>query len=216
MQTQTFIGKTNLLHRVLSHKVNRLMARLAAGDKPDVLERRWLFTGPPGVGKTSLATALVGEILGQPWSLESSNPSVDYLNGSGLTIDVVRAWTEEAHYRPMFGEVSIKFVDEIDAISNAALTDIRTYLDRLAPHRIFIATTNRAVEQLQPQLQSRFQIFEFSPVQTSEIADYLVTKYGLDVPTARRIATGAAGNGRAAELDAVTELDVRACRAIAA
>ena len=211
-----FIGKTNLLHRVLSHKVNRLMSRLAAGEKPDVLERRWLFTGPPGVGKTSLATALVGELLGEPWTLESSHPSVDYLNGSGLTIDVVRAWTVEGHYRPMFGEVSLKFVDEIDAISTAALTDIRTYLDRLAPHRIFIATTNRAVEALQPQLQSRFQIFEFSPVRTTEIADYLAAKYGLDVPTCRRIAQGVAGNVRTAELDAITELDARAVRAIAA
>jgi DNA polymerase III delta prime subunit len=200
-----FIGTTGVIQQTLELKARRLHDTIAAGQPVSVMERRWLFYGPPGNGKTELAKQLAGQLAGSMFEVESRN-------GTDVSIDVVRSWTDQAQYRPMFGAVSVKFVDEIDDVSTTALTALRTYLDNLANHRIFIAATNRDLDHLQPQLQSRFQAFRFRPINAEEIAAHLAAKYRLDPEAARSIAFKAGGNVRAAEEDAITETDVLALR----
>ncbi|HTA29775.1 MAG TPA: AAA family ATPase [Candidatus Cybelea sp.] len=204
-----FIGKTGLIQKVLIHKLTRLRSEILAGKNVSVLERRVLFTGPPGVGKTALGKELADFIAGDAMAVEK-------LNGSNVNVDKVRDWTANACYKPLFGEISVKFVDEIDAIKTDALNDIRTYLDELAPHRLFIACTNKKVDDLQEQLQSRFQVWRFEPVPREEIAAHLVAKFHLPTDVAADIALQVKGNVRAAEIDAIAQLDVQAALAAAA
>ncbi len=199
----TFIGKTGLIQKVLIHKLTRLRADILAHKPVSVMERRFLFTGPPGVGKTELGNELALFAAGDPLAVEK-------LNGTNVNVDKVRDWTAHACYKPLFGEISVKFVDEVDGIKNDALNDIRTYLDELAPHRIFIACTNKKVEDLQEQLQTRFQVWRFDPVSREEITAHLVAKFQLPTDVAADIALQVKGNVRAAELDALSHLDVQA------
>ena len=215
-----FIGKTAVIETALRYKVRKLLVRLQAREKIPVLERRWIFTGPPGTGKTEMGW-LVSRLL-----LDSASPrdasgefnhvELEHLNGSNISIDRLRDWQDHAAYMPMMGCVSVKFADEIDGIKSDALTNIRTYLDTMPSHRVFIATTNRTVDTLQEQLQSRFQVFEFEPVPASDITAHLIKTFKLDPHTAASITAGARGNVRAAITDAMNHLDVAAALAEAA
>lgn len=195
------IGRSGVIQRVMRGKFTLLRAAILRGEETSVLRRRVLFTGPPGVGKTELGGELSLLMAGSPYAVEK-------LNGQNVTIDVVREWTRNACYKPLFGDISVKFVDEIDAIGPAALNDLRTYLDELAPHRVFIGCTNQPPGKLQPQLQSRFQVIQFAPIPALEIAVLLRAKYQLPLAIAAEIAQKSGGNVRAAEADAIIECDV--------
>src|SRR5262245_51433575 len=120
-----WIGKTNRIAATLFKKV----PRIHANPHIDRLDRCWLFVGPPGCGKTSLAEALAHKLAEHPAAIE-------LLNGQSCTIEVVRAWRMEQTSRPLWGKLFVKLIDEVDAASLAACNEIRTYLDRLPPYTV--------------------------------------------------------------------------------
>jgi DNA polymerase III delta prime subunit len=193
-----FIGKTGLIGQVLQSKI----PRLKGGSVMDPIERRWLFTGPAGVGKTELGMLLAAEIAGHQLN-------VDKRMGSQISVEVIRDWLRNAPYRPLIGDMNVRFADEIDTVPSAAVVELRGYLDELPPSVVFIATTNKSVKELQEPLQTRFQVWKFEPVQASAIGDMLIQRFPMLPPDVlRSIASKVSGNVRAALTDAASELDV--------
>jgi DNA polymerase III delta prime subunit len=205
-----FIGKTQLIALVLQAKIPRLKPTLhSTSPSPghsNPIDRRWLFTGPAGVGKSALAKSLGLELAGHPLNLDTRM-------GTALSVDLIRDWVRNAPYRPLIGDMTIRLVDELDTVPPTALCELRGYLDELPASVVFIATTNRPVKDLAEPLQSRFQVWKFDPVQTSVIVDYLVQQFPQLAPDRLAdIATKAAGNVRAAIADATSEMDVLSFR----
>ena len=198
MTISRLIGKTGLIGQVLQTKIPRLKSKATI----DPIERRWLFTGPPGVGKSELAALLALELAGHAVNVEKRM-------GSQISVDVVRDWVRNAPYRPLIGHMIVRLIDEIEAIPPAAVVELRGYLDELSATVVFIATTNKPAKELQEPLQTRFQVWKFDPVQASLIAELLIQRFPVLPPeTLRNIATKVAGNVRAALTDATSELDV--------
>lgn len=203
----TYIGKTGRIAAVLLKQIQKLKTT------PDIRERRLMFTGPPGVAKSMLAEELASAMTGE--SVERIKAytavNVEALNGQSVTVDVVRGWKERGIYRgSLFGETHVILVDEIDAISPAALNEIRTYLDRLPKSTVFICTTNFEPGTLQPQLQGRFKLYYFEKVSRQEIAAWLISKFNLPPDVAAETAKRCDGSPRAAELDALSINEIAA------
>lgn len=198
MTTTHYIGKTARIAAVLAATLPKLQQ-----GEGNVINRCLLFTGKPGIGKTDLATRLAADISGD------ATFAVEYCNGQSCTIEKVRQWRDTQCYRPLTGTgTGVYLVDEIDGASLAACNELRTFLDRLHPGRIFIATTNKEPNELQEQLQSRFKIYRFEPVPEHEIAEWLSRTFPILSPyVALEIAKGVKGNVRAAYADAVTLLE---------
>lgn len=206
MAPSHFIGKTGLIGQVLQTK----LPLIKRGEMPDPLERRLLFTGPPGVGKTELARMLALDLAGDPINVE-------FRMGSQVNVEVVRDWLRNAPYRPLIGDMTVRLIDELDTVPTQAVTELRQYLDALPRSVAFLATTNKTVKELVEPLQTRFAVWKFDAVQTSVVADFLARRFP-DLPpaTLTEIARKTNGNVRAALLDASSERDVARFRQLAA
>jgi len=203
MNPPNYIGKTARIASNLWKQIPKLQTT------NDPLERRYLFTGLPGLGKTDMAEHLAAALTGEDVERIRARMAIntEIVNGQSCSIEVVRGWMNDGHYRPMFGACRVKIVDEVDGMSLAALNEIRSYLDRLPPATVFLATTNKPTSELQEQLQSRFKVCFFEPVSEIEITDWLIAEFKLPLGYAHQVAVGANGNVRAARIDALAYLE---------
>ena len=156
-----FVGDGNWFATLLLRKLAK------AGDAP----LKWLFCGPPGCGKTTLADFLA-------ITMAKNKVAIETVNGQSCDIEKVRQWNRGTAYKSMFGERIVQIVNEIDKASDAAANELRSYLDNLPAGHAFIGTSNlypdrspTATEagdpkdktrKLQFQLQRRMFCYEFA------------------------------------------------------
>ena len=195
MTPNQLIGKSGKIAALLFNQIPKLTAPGCS-----IMDRRYLFTGKPGLGKSAIA-----EMLGR--ALVSHELGIEAINGQSCSVECVRQWRYHGQFAPMFG-MRVQIVDEIDAASPAAHNELRTYLDRLPGKTVFIGTTNKTVEELPEQLQSRFKILYFDPIPIEIIAEWLKAKFPrLGEAMAASIAIQSNGNVRAAETVAMSIAD---------
>ena len=114
----------------------------------------WLFVGPSGVGKSTMAMALADELRGELHKIPSQKCSVQAID------DVVRqCW----HIPFAPGGFHIVLADEADQMTNAAQLALLSKLDSTdpPPQTIFIFTANDT-ERLEKRFLSRCKVLEFS------------------------------------------------------
>jgi replication-associated recombination protein RarA len=133
-------------------KPKRVLAKFAASPFPNAA---FLFVGPSGTGKTSMALALCEAIGGELHHIPSQSCNVASVE------DVVR----QCHYVPRNGQKSLHvvLVDEADQMSPAAQLCFLSKLDGTAfpPQTVFIFTANDT-ERLQDRFISRCMQLQFS------------------------------------------------------
>ncbi len=126
----------------------------------------WLFAGPSGVGKSTMALALAEEIQAELHKIPSQKCSAQTIE------DTVR----QCWYAPMTpGGFHVVLADEADQMTNAAQLALLSKLDSIdpAPNTIWIFTANDT-KHLERRFLSRCKTLEFSSYGLSDqIAAYL-------------------------------------------
>lgn len=132
-------------------KPKRILSNFLRTPRPS----SWIFIGPSGTGKTTMALALCAELQGELHHIPSQNCTV------GAIEDVIR----QCWYVPRGGLQCFHFVlvDEADQMTPQAQLALLSKLDSTdpPPNTIFIFTCN-AVDRFQDRFLSRCKVLEFS------------------------------------------------------
>lgn len=178
----------------------------------------YLFVGPRGIGKTSLARIFAKALncgkgpTATPCDTCDScreimaGSSLDVLEIDGASntgVDQVRELRENVKFAPSRGPYKIYIIDEVHMLSTAAFNALLKTLEEPPSHVKFIFATTEA-QKILPTIVSRCQRFDLKRISAPLIVERLALiakteKIALDGDAALAIARGAEGGLRDAE-----------------
>lgn len=151
----------------------------------------YLFSGPRGIGKTTVARLLAKAIncTNPDPALRPDNncPLCEAVNNgrfldlieidaaSNTSVEDVRDLRDKINYKPSTGEYKIYIIDEVHMLSTAAFNALLKTLEEPPPHAIFILATTE-VQKIPATVLSRCQRYEFRRIPVSQIVSYLKEK----------------------------------------
>ena len=147
----------------------------------------YLFCGPRGTGKTSMARLLAravncedkehapcGKCENCLAAIEGTHPDIIEINAANEThVEDVRDLIERARLSPMMGQHKVYIVDEVHQLSSSAASALLKTLEEPPEHVIFILATTDP-QKLLPTIISRCQRFDFSKIKNEDIKNHLL------------------------------------------
>lgn len=151
--------------------------------KQNRLSHAYMFCGPRGVGKTTMARVLARTINEIDTSVdgESLNQTLNIVEmdaASNNKVDDVHHLRESVRIPPQNGRYKVFIVDEVHMLSKAAFNALLKTLEEPPEHAIFIFATTEPHKVL-PTILSRVQRFDFKRISVDEIVQRL-RKISLD------------------------------------
>ncbi|MDO4978600.1 MAG: DNA polymerase III subunit gamma/tau [Candidatus Saccharibacteria bacterium] len=129
--------------------------------KQGKISHAYLFSGPRGTGKTSIARIFAHEINNFKYELEDDYIDIIEIDAASNTgVDNIRDLREKAIIAPAEGKYKIYIIDEVHMLSKSAFNALLKIMEEPPEHVVFImATTNP--EKVPITITSRSQNFVF-------------------------------------------------------
>lgn len=137
------------------------------------LRHAYLFTGPRGVGKTSVARILAHEINKLPYDEDATHLDIIEIDAaSNRRIDEIRDLRDKVHIAPTSSQYKVYIIDEVHMLTKEAFNALLKTLEEPPEHVIFILATTEA-HKVPDTIISRTQRFTFHPVPKAEAVAHL-------------------------------------------
>lgn len=190
--------------------VETLRAAVAsAGGDGRSMTHAWLFTGPPGSGRSNAALAFAAGLqckeggCGQCHSCATaragSHPDITVITTQGLTIGVdgIREYVRASSLRPALGRWQVLIVEDADRLTDQAAAALLKAIEEPSKHTVWMLCAP-AADDVMITLRSRSRSVVLRTPGTAAIARLLVERDGIEPAMAQAVAAASQGHiGRA-------------------
>ncbi|WP_269797129.1 DNA polymerase III subunit gamma/tau [Streptococcus sp. SM5] len=164
------------------------------------ISHAYLFSGPRGTGKTSVAKIFAkamncpNQVAGEPCNncyicqavTDGSLEDVIEMDAaSNNGVDEIRDIRDKSTYAPSVAHYKVYIIDEVHMLSTGAFNALLKTLEEPTPNVVFILATTE-LHKIPATILSRVQRFEFKSIKTQDIRNhifYILEKEGIDYET---------------------------------
>lgn len=158
---------------------------------PEAMTHAWLFTGPPGSGRSVAARAFAAALLcpqggcGQcrecRTALEATHADVDVVSTEGLSIKVEQArdLVQLAAHRPSVGRYRVIIVEDADRLTERAADALLKALEEPSPRTVWMLCAP-SLEDVIITIRSRSRHVRLRTPSVEAVADLLTRRDGVD------------------------------------
>ena len=164
------------------------------------ISHAYLFSGPRGTGKTSVAKIFAKamncpkQVAGEPCNncyicqavTDGSLEDVIEMDAaSNNGVDEIRDIRDKSTYAPSIASYKVYIIDEVHMLSTGAFNALLKTLEEPTPNVVFILATTE-LHKIPATILSRVQRFEFKSIKTQDIRNHIfhiLEKEGIDYET---------------------------------
>lgn len=172
------------------------------GQEAKGIHHAWLFTGPPGSGRSQLALAFAASLMCTEGGCGSCNscqmiqnrnhPDVQVLNTDRvlISIDEVTEFIEKSIQMPAIGKYRIMVIEDADRMSERTSNLLLKSLEEPPKGTIWMICAPSEADLL-PTIRSRVRRVQLKVPTVEAVAQLLVEKYGIGLQLAQQSAAQA-------------------------
>lgn len=191
----------------------------AAASDPAQLAHAWLITGPPGSGRSTLASAFAAALIAEPGDeaamrqvLAGTHPDLTALRTEGVIISIkdARALVERSYFSPSLGRYRVMVMEDADRMVERTSNVLLKALEEPPERTVWILCAPSDADLL-PTIRSRVRTLRLREPEVTDVARLITSRTGVDAAVAEQSARLAQRHiGMAQRL--ATDADARARR----
>ena len=193
----------------------QVVSTLDRAARGDGMTHAWLFTGPPGSGRSNAAVAFAAALQCEQagcgsceacrTTMAGSHPDVlvTATERSVLTVDLARELVLKSALKPVRGRWQVMIVEDADRLNDQANNALLKAIEEPAQRTVWVLCAPH-VDDVLPTIRSRARTMRLATPSVEDVAEFLVREHDV-APTlaahAARASQGHIGRARALAVD---------------